>query len=295
VAAGTDPNTTFNYFLTGRCLIRLNSNNTLVLFRNGILETSATTFTNVVRMRFDSGTNDALFAYSTSRALALTSNGYNIVNFPSAMTTINTTILANNYLMLIQLNPLLIYVVDRNTTLYTYSLAQTTTLIRRVNTDQSMTVHVTYTAPGPATTRYTLRMTDSLFDGWNGARMQLRQGATVIQEIGSTFTSGSGPIDIIVTLTEGLSYSLVWTTAGTFPQEVGVQILNPSGTSIYQMPFGSQALVGTTLTTFTAQSLPTPTLQNHYVTFDVPAKQFITNTSNDTVSNLVSNFIYQPA
>lgn len=295
VASGMDPGITFSYIVTGRILMRLNSNNTLTMFRNGILETSSTTYTNIVRMRSDSGYDDALFAYSTSRALALTVNGYNEVTFPVAMTTINSTILANNCLMLIQLNPLLIYVVDRNAALYSYSLAQTTTLIRRVNTDQSMTVHVTYATLGPSSSTYILRLTDQFSDGWNGAQMELRQGATVITTIGPTFTSGGGPLDISVTLTAGLSYSLVWTVPGLFPEECGVQILNPSGTSIYQMAFGSQALVGTTLTSFTAQSIASQITNNVYVTYDIPTTQFYTNTTTETISNLVSNFIYQPA
>ncbi len=301
VAQGTDPNFSEAILTTGSKLIRLNSNGTITMFRNGTLETyTANTFTNIARMRSDIGLNDTLFAYSTARALALTDSGYTIVTFPTPLTAINSTILANNYLTLIQLNPLRINVVSPSATLYTYSLEKTTTLMRRRNTDTSMMVHVQYpsTIPGPDSTVYTFRMTDSYGDGWNGSQMQIRQGTTVIATIGPTFTSGFGPVNITVTLVAGQSYNLFWVStnpATTYPEEVGVSILNPSGTTIYSMPFNSQALMGTTLYTFTAQSFPTLIPENLYVTFDTTTNQFYTNTATiDTVSNVVGNFIYQP-
>jgi hypothetical protein len=300
VASGFDTNTTFSSIVSYNTFMRLNSNNTITMFRNGILETyTATTVTNIVRMRSDTGVNDPLFAYSLAGALAMTNAGYTVVPFPVALTTVNATILANNYLILIQTTPLRIYSISSAGTLYTYvnpSIASST-LIRRLNTDTTMMAHLTYLGGGggaPSTT-YTFRMTDSYGDGWNGATMQIRQGTTVIQTIGSTFTAGSGPVDITVNLTAGVSYNLFWNAAGSYPEEVGVEILNPSLNSIYQMSFNSQALVGTTLHTFTAQSLPGPSTVNLYVVFDTATNQFNATTVTNTVSSGAGNFIYQPA
>ena len=71
-------------------------------------------------------------------------------------------------------------------------------------------------AGAPPSCNYTFRMTDSFGDGWNGNTMSIRQGTTVIQTIGSTFTSGSGPVDVTVTLTAGVVYNLFWNSGGSF-------------------------------------------------------------------------------
>lgn len=298
VASIIEAGLTLNIVRSDSKAIILNSNNTVTMFRNGILEFyTANTFAYITAMRFEQETNNTLFAYSTARALALTDSGYNVVTFPTPLTFINSTIVANNYLTLIQLNPLRIYVIDSSATLYTYLLDQPTTLRRRRNTETSMLVYITYPSsiPGPNSTTYILQMRDQGGNGWGGNRMELRQGSTTVATIGSTFTTGFGPIDISVTLTAGLSYSLVWTVGAASPNEVSVEIVNPSNASIYQMPFNSQALVGATLFTFTAQSLPSVIYENLYVTFDTITKQFYTSTATlDTVSNIVSNFIYQP-
>ncbi|MGK4566128.1 hypothetical protein [Flavobacterium sp. 3HN19-14] len=44
-----------------------------------------------------------------------------------------------------------------------------------------------------AACNYVFRMTDSANNGWNGARMQVRQNGIVVATIGSTYNLGSGP------------------------------------------------------------------------------------------------------
>jgi hypothetical protein len=296
IAQGNDPNILEGIVFTGSKLIRLNSNGTITMFRNGTLESyTANTFTNIGRMRSDVGINDTLFAYSTARALALTDSGYTVVTFPTPLTAINATILANNYLMLIQLNPLLIYVVSPSANLYTYSSDIAVTLMRRRITDTTMMVHLSYPITTSVSNIYTIRMFDSLGNGWQGNIMQIRQGAiNVINNIGSTFTDGFGPIDQQVTLTPGIQYNLFWPNVGSNPEHISVSVLDPLGTVIYSMPFNSANLRNTRLFTFTAQLLPTQ-IENVYGTFDTKTNQFYVSTeTSDTVSNVVGNFIYQP-
>ena len=86
---------------------------------------------------------------------------------------------------------------------------------------------------------FVFRMTDSWGDGWNGARMTITQFGQTVAVIGATFTAGAGPVDVIVPLCSGQPFQLTWTTAGTFPAEVGVAIIDPLGVQIYNKPFNT--------------------------------------------------------
>ncbi len=73
---------------------------------------------------------------------------------------------------------------------------------------------------------YTFIMTDSGGNGWQGARMEIRQNGIVVQTIGSTFTAGAGPISISVPLCENYPFELYWTLAGTAQAQVGIAVRN---------------------------------------------------------------------
>ncbi|MDI1256840.1 MAG: choice-of-anchor L domain-containing protein, partial [Flavobacterium sp.] len=86
---------------------------------------------------------------------------------------------------------------------------------------------------------HTFRMTDSSNNGWNGARMQVRQNGIVVATIGSTYNSGAGPVDIAVPLCNGIPFDLYWSVAGTQPQQCIVAVLNSFGQTIYTKPAGT--------------------------------------------------------
>jgi gliding motility-associated-like protein len=88
---------------------------------------------------------------------------------------------------------------------------------------------------------YTFRMTDSFGDGWNGARMEVRQNGVVVATIGSTFTAGAGPINIVVPLCQTLPFELHWTVPGSFPAEVGVSVINNFAQTLFTKPAGTGA------------------------------------------------------
>ena len=112
--------------------------------------------------------------------------------------------------------------------------------------------------PVPATScTYTFNLVDDFGDGWNGATMQLMQGATVVATIGTSFTIGGSAVETY-TLQSGLPYDLVWNTAGFFPEEVGISVVDPSGTTVYTLPVFSQSAAGTTLTTITGDCSAAP-------------------------------------
>ncbi|TGD58728.1 fibronectin type III domain-containing protein [Flavobacterium humi] len=86
---------------------------------------------------------------------------------------------------------------------------------------------------------FVFRMTDSFGDGWNGARMEVRQNGVVVATIGSTFTAGAGPINITVPLCQNFPFELHWTVPGSFPGEVGVSVINNFGQTLYNKPSGT--------------------------------------------------------
>jgi gliding motility-associated-like protein len=102
---------------------------------------------------------------------------------------------------------------------------------------------------------YSFVMTDSFGDGWNGNTMNIVQNGIVVATIGSTFTAGSGPITIQVPLCNGVPFSLVWNTGGTFATEVGVSITSFLGANLFTHTPGSN-LQGQTL--YTGQTVCTP-------------------------------------
>jgi gliding motility-associated-like protein len=94
---------------------------------------------------------------------------------------------------------------------------------------------------------YTFTMTDSFGDGWNGARMQVRQNGIVVATIGATFTTGAGPIVVTVPLCHGVPFDLYWSVAGGFPGEVRISVTNNFGQQLYAMTTASAGLVGTAI------------------------------------------------
>jgi len=101
----------------------------------------------------------------------------------------------------------------------------------------------------PSTCDYTFNLVDSFGDGWNGATMQILNGATVVATIGSSFLGGATSTET-VSLQNGISYTLVWNTAGAYPEEVGISVVDPSGATLFTMApvFGNPAVNSTLVT-----------------------------------------------
>jgi len=101
-------------------------------------------------------------------------------------------------------------------------------------------------------------MVDSYGDGWNGAQMQVLNGATVVATLTGPAYSypAAGFLAQTVSLQSGISYTLKWATEGLYPEEVGVSVVDPSGTTIYTMlPSGLNPPLSGTLTTIAPSSL----------------------------------------
>uniref|UniRef100_UPI001358EF33 fibronectin type III domain-containing protein n=1 Tax=Flavobacterium sp. MK4S-17 TaxID=2543737 RepID=UPI001358EF33 len=87
---------------------------------------------------------------------------------------------------------------------------------------------------------YTFVMTDSAF-GWDGNTMTISQNGIEVATIGEDFTSGTGPVEVEVSLCNGLPFQLFWNAGGSYANEVAVAIKNPFGQTIFTKPQGAGA------------------------------------------------------
>src|SRR5690606_14918352 len=101
---------------------------------------------------------------------------------------------------------------------------------------------------------YTFRMTDS-FGGWEGNTMSIIQSGVIVATIGSTFTSGTGPVTVHVPLCNGIPFELFWNTGGNFAFEVGVSITSFLGDVLFTHAPGNN-LQGQTLYEGMAECIP---------------------------------------
>ncbi len=80
---------------------------------------------------------------------------------------------------------------------------------------------------------HTLRLTDTYGDGWNGGTVKIRvNGVDVAVNVGSTFVSGAGPIDVTFSANTGDAISIIETAAGSYPLEMRCQVLDGGGTAL---------------------------------------------------------------
>ena len=129
-----------------------------------------------------------------------------------------------------------------------------------VGTPVTFTATTANAGVSPSACNYTFNLLDSWGDGWNGNTMSVLQGSTVVATLSFPADENCDPctatsLSQTVSLQSGQTYTLFWNptpTSFTYPGEVGINVVNPSGTTIYSMPFFSQALKGTTLTTINA-------------------------------------------
>ncbi|MGH2667211.1 DUF7619 domain-containing protein [Flavobacterium sp.] len=85
---------------------------------------------------------------------------------------------------------------------------------------------------------YSFLLKDSFGDGWNGARMTVKQNGVTVATLGATFTNGT-QITVQVPLQNNVPFELFWEIGGTFQGEVGVSVINPFNQTLYTKPSGT--------------------------------------------------------
>ena len=80
---------------------------------------------------------------------------------------------------------------------------------------------------------HTIQLTDTWGDGWNGGRVAVSvNGVAVLTNLGSTFTSGAGPISFNFTATAGQTIRVYRTAAGSYSYEMRIRVINNVGTTV---------------------------------------------------------------
>lgn len=108
-----------------------------------------------------------------------------------------------------------------------------TGVISGLNSGAPGTTVASFTSNQVSTCTHTIRLTDTYGDGWNGGTVKVQvNGVDVLTNAGSTFTTGSGPVDFTFDAATGDVINVVETAAGSFPTEMRVEILDGGSTSV---------------------------------------------------------------
>lgn len=103
---------------------------------------------------------------------------------------------------------------------------------------------------------YSVELTDSYGDGWNGNVLGFRQGGTIVGTFGQDFTNGFTYGPVYVALNHNVSTEIVVVTIGDFTSEVGFVVKDPYGATVYARNPGINFTLYTIFTTFTSNCTP---------------------------------------
>lgn len=103
---------------------------------------------------------------------------------------------------------------------------------------------------------YTIDMTDSWGDGWNGNVMAIRQNGIIVGTFGQGFTTGTvfGPDTIM--LCSNVPSDIVVETLGGFTNEVGFTVYDFQGQVVYDHPVGTTFTAATVFHSFVPSCVP---------------------------------------
>lgn len=120
-----------------------------------------------------------------------------------------------------------------------------------------------------ATCTYTLELTDTYGDGWNGNQITIWQAGVPVGTYGAGFTTGSSFPAISVDLCDGLPTEVTLSTLGSFSAEIGFTLTNPLNDVQGQHPPTSALAQDDTLVSFTPDcSACGPIVAPFYESFD---------------------------
>lgn len=80
------------------------------------------------------------------------------------------------------------------------------------------------------TKNFSIEMTDSYGDGWNGNILGIKRGSNIIATFGEYFNSGFTHEDIVLSLEEDSLFQVIVIQLGSFTSEIGFKIKDETGT-----------------------------------------------------------------
>ena len=98
---------------------------------------------------------------------------------------------------------------------------------------------------------FTVNMTDSYGDGWNGNTVSFVQNGYTVGTVGGGFTSGSSYTETVM-LCDGVPVTVQVGTLGSWTDEVGFTVVNPDGITALTRASGTTFTASTVFGTFTA-------------------------------------------
>ncbi|HLN94240.1 MAG TPA: choice-of-anchor L domain-containing protein, partial [Flavobacterium sp.] len=112
---------------------------------------------------------------------------------------------------------------------------------------------------------YKFVLTDLGSNGWNGARLQVRQNGIPITPIIGGTINGAGPTTVNISLCDDIPFDVFWQTAGTAPDEIGFTVQNPFTDIIYTYEPGTGTpgtVIWNSVTECDPPTCPKPTALN---------------------------------
>jgi len=98
---------------------------------------------------------------------------------------------------------------------------------------------------------FTVNMTDSYGDGWNGNTVSFVQNGYTVGTVGGGFTTGSSYTETVM-LCDGVPVTVQVGTLGSWTSEVGFTVVNPDGITALTRASGTTFTASTVFGTFTA-------------------------------------------
>lgn len=98
---------------------------------------------------------------------------------------------------------------------------------------------------------FTIAMSDSYGDGWNGNVLALRQNGQVVASFGQQFTTGTSFTPFTVPLCDAFNTEVVVQTLGSYTSEVGLVITSNTGATVFSRNSGTTFAAGAVLGSFT--------------------------------------------
>ena len=98
---------------------------------------------------------------------------------------------------------------------------------------------------------FTVNMTDSYGDGWNGNTVSFVQNGYTVGTVGGGFTTGSSYTETVM-LCDGVPVTVQVGTLGSWTDEVGFTVVNPDGITALTRASGTTFTASTVFGTFTA-------------------------------------------
>ncbi len=108
---------------------------------------------------------------------------------------------------------------------------------------------------------YTFILTDSGKNGWDGARIQVRQNGVVVSTLGTTIFDG-GPTYVTIPICKNIPFDLFLSAEGTKPKEANIKVVSPFNDLLFSKSLEentSLSVLYSAIGNCTAPTCPLPT------------------------------------